>query len=184
MSAEPTIGGSFRAKERIASRVDPRARSTRRRVSLWSTALIALAGVSWLVFRPADGARTAASAVKEAPPIPVGVAIAARGDFRVTLAALGTVTPLATVSVKTQIAGRLTQIGFEEGQMVEEGDFLAEIDPRRYQARSSAGAGPTHPRQGPARERPPRSGALRSSRPAEFDLAPAARHAGLSGPPI
>jgi membrane fusion protein, multidrug efflux system len=47
--------------------------------------------------------------------------------------ALGTVTPLATVTVQTQINGQLTEVGFVEGQMVNKGDFLAQIDPRPYQ---------------------------------------------------
>jgi multidrug efflux system membrane fusion protein len=51
----------------------------------------------------------------------------------VTLSQLGTVTPLATVTVKTQISGYLTEVGFTEGQMVKKGDFLAQIDPRPYQ---------------------------------------------------
>jgi multidrug efflux system membrane fusion protein len=67
------------------------------------------------------------------PPQPVGTATIARGDIRVVLNALGTVTPLATVTVKTQISGLLMQIGFAEGQMVHKGDFLAQIDPRPYQ---------------------------------------------------
>ena len=46
---------------------------------------------------------------------------------------LGAVTPLATVTVKTQINGQLQQIAFTEGQMVHKGDFLAQIDPRPYQ---------------------------------------------------
>ena len=51
----------------------------------------------------------------------------------VSLSQLGTVTPLATVTVKTQISGYLVQVGFREGQMVNKGDFLAQIDPRPYQ---------------------------------------------------
>jgi len=66
-------------------------------------------------------------------PQPVQAAAAVQGDVPVTLSALGTVTPLATVTVRTQINGHLTQIGFKEGQMVKQGDFLAEIDPRPYE---------------------------------------------------
>lgn len=66
--------------------------------------------------------------------MPVGVAVAEKGDIPITLEGLGTVTPLATVIVKTQINGQLTQIVFKEGQLVKKGDFLAQIDPRLYQA--------------------------------------------------
>src|SRR5271167_1638096 len=66
-------------------------------------------------------------------PVPVGVATVQKGDMPVTLTGLGTVTPLATVTVKTQINGYLTQVAFQEGQMVKQGDFLAQIDPRPYQ---------------------------------------------------
>jgi membrane fusion protein, multidrug efflux system len=68
-----------------------------------------------------------------AGPQPVGVAAATKGDIDIELNALGTVTPLATVTVQTQINGQLVQIGFIEGQIVKKGDFLAQIDPRPYQ---------------------------------------------------
>jgi membrane fusion protein, multidrug efflux system len=57
-----------------------------------------------------------------------------KGDMPVTLDALGTVTALSTVTVKTQISGKFTEVGFTEGQSVKKGDFLAQIDPRPYQA--------------------------------------------------
>jgi multidrug efflux system membrane fusion protein len=66
--------------------------------------------------------------------MPVGVAVVAKGDLPITLRGLGTVTPLATVTVKTQINGQLMQIGFKEGQRIKKGEFLALIDPRIYEA--------------------------------------------------
>ena len=63
----------------------------------------------------------------------VGASTAAIGDVPVVLNELGTVTPLATVTVQTQINGQLTEVGFTEGQLVKKGDFLAQIDPRPYE---------------------------------------------------
>jgi multidrug efflux system membrane fusion protein len=64
---------------------------------------------------------------------PVGVKQIGRGDIRLTLRALGAVTPLTTVTVTTQINGLLMSVGFKEGQLVHKGQFLAQIDPRPYQ---------------------------------------------------
>jgi membrane fusion protein, multidrug efflux system len=64
---------------------------------------------------------------------PVGVAHIDRGDIRLTLRALGAVTPLATVTVSSQISGYLMSVGFKEGQLVKKGQILAQIDPRPYQ---------------------------------------------------
>jgi len=63
----------------------------------------------------------------------VGASTAVLGDVRVVLNELGTVTPLATVTVQTQINGQLTDVGFTEGQLVNKGDFLAQVDPRPYE---------------------------------------------------
>src|SRR5215469_8545549 len=49
-------------------------------------------------------------------PVPVGVATAQRGDMPVTVSGLGTVTPLAVVTVQPQISGYLMSVGFKEGQ--------------------------------------------------------------------
>jgi multidrug efflux system membrane fusion protein len=65
---------------------------------------------------------------------PVGAAKVETGEINETIAGLGTVTPLATITVQTQINGQLMDVGFQEGQLVHKGDFLAQIDPRPYQA--------------------------------------------------
>jgi len=67
-------------------------------------------------------------------PLTVGVASVTTGDIPISINALGTVTPLATVTIHPQINGPLIRIAFTEGQMVKRGDLLAQIDPRPYQA--------------------------------------------------
>jgi multidrug efflux system membrane fusion protein len=64
----------------------------------------------------------------------VRAAATASGQMAITIDALGVVTPFATVTVKTQIAGKLMEVGFQEGQLVKQGDFLAQIDPRPFEA--------------------------------------------------
>jgi membrane fusion protein, multidrug efflux system len=70
---------------------------------------------------------------QQAAPQPVGVASIGTGNINVVITALGAVTPIATVTVKTQVNGELMNVGFEEGQTVKKGDFLAQIDPRPFQ---------------------------------------------------
>src|SRR3954468_6088859 len=64
---------------------------------------------------------------------PVGIASAAKSDIPIVIRALGTVTPLATVTVKTQITGQLVEVHFTEGQAVKKGELLAVVDPRPYE---------------------------------------------------
>lgn len=118
---------------------EPRTAPPAVRRPLWRRALWPLVGVlvvaalAWVVLRPhPQPVRTGRFALSGA--MPVVTATAQKGDMPVTLNALGTVTPLATVTVQTQIAGQLTDVGFQEGQEVNKGDFLAQIDPRLYQA--------------------------------------------------
>ena len=107
----------------------PRRRSWLRPV-LWLLVLVVIGVVCWRIWggSPAKPARNADAAAQ-----PVGVATVGTQDLHVVLNGLGTVTPLATVTVKTQIAGQLTIVAYREGQMVKKGDFLAQIDPRPYQ---------------------------------------------------
>ncbi len=63
----------------------------------------------------------------------VKVAKATSGDMPEILTELGTVTPIATVTVLPQLSGYLTEVGYQEGQDVTKGQFLAQIDPRQYE---------------------------------------------------
>ncbi len=67
------------------------------------------------------------------PPVPVRAAAAKSGDIDVSIDALGTVTALTTATVKARVNGLLVRVPFREGQLVEEGGLLAEIDPRPFQ---------------------------------------------------
>jgi multidrug efflux system membrane fusion protein len=94
-----------------------------------SGVLIALRAISPRM----DGAGRPTAAVAPEPGLPVGIATAAIGDARVVLNGIGTVTPLANVTVRTQVSGQLLSVGFAEGQVVHKGDFLAQVDSRPYQ---------------------------------------------------
>jgi membrane fusion protein, multidrug efflux system len=95
--------------------------------------IAALAG-GYIVFRSHSTHPAGATGHNaQAAPQPVGAATIGQGDIRVIINALGTVTPIATITVQTQINGQLQEVAFTEGQMVKKGDFLAQIDPRPYQ---------------------------------------------------
>ena len=68
-----------------------------------------------------------------AAPQVVTVATAIIGPMAETLSELGTVTPVATVTVLPQLSGYLTAVGYREGEEVQKGQFLAQIDPRQYE---------------------------------------------------
>jgi len=115
-----------------ATVVRPPARHSRLSGLLWGVlALLVIAGIAWYVHTRAPQLDRRAG--RRQGPVSVVTVPVRQGDLPVTLNGLGTVTPLATVTVKTQINGRLTAVGFQEGQIVKAGDFLAQVDPRPYQ---------------------------------------------------
>lgn len=102
-----------------------------RRAGWIGVVVLLIAGVAWWIHtRPAPQRPPGRGAIPAV--MPVGAAAVQQGDINVVLNALGTVTPLQTVTVKTQINGQLTQVFFKEGQTVHKGEPLAEIDPRPY----------------------------------------------------
>ncbi|HTT66015.1 MAG TPA: efflux RND transporter periplasmic adaptor subunit [Bryobacteraceae bacterium] len=66
------------------------------------------------------------------PPVPVSVAVAAQEAVPVQVRAIGTVEPSSTVQIKSQVAGELLSVHFNEGRDVNKNDLLFEIDPRPY----------------------------------------------------
>ena len=85
---------------------------------------------------PADKDKAPDTAAAPAPPpaAPVEAITVARKDFPVLLESLGQVVPYNTVTVRARVDGQVTKIGFTEGQNVKQGDLLAEIDARPFQA--------------------------------------------------
>jgi multidrug efflux system membrane fusion protein len=96
--------------------------------------LVIVAGAGWYIAQTASPPPPKqAGRFGAGQPTPVGIAAAAKGEIPVVVRALGTVAPLHTVSVKTQITGQLIKVEFKEGQMVKQGDLLAVVDPRPYE---------------------------------------------------
>jgi membrane fusion protein, multidrug efflux system len=98
----------------------------------WLAALgsVVLAVAWWIQSRPKPQAP--ATRFTASGPMPVLADTAQQGAIDITLDELGTVTPLATVTVRTQISGQLMKLLFREGQTVAKGDLIAEIDSRPY----------------------------------------------------
>jgi membrane fusion protein, multidrug efflux system len=107
----------------------------RRKSVLWGivSGILILALIGFVVWRAVGLEHRPVRRGRNLGTQPVGVKTIKTGDIRIVVDALGTVTPLATVTVQTQINGLLTKIGFKEGQLIHAGDFLAQIDPRPYQ---------------------------------------------------
>jgi len=97
--------------------------------TLWIVAVVVAVLVIIVVIHVLRGSKP----VRAAPPQVVKVAKAALGDMPETLSELGTVSPVATVTVLPQLSGYLTEVGYKEGQDVKKGQFLAQIEPRQYE---------------------------------------------------
>jgi len=121
----------------------PRKRVKTRRV-LWTLAVLGVAGIAYVGYQSHKnptlfmgqpmGSRRGGFGFGMNGPLPVVVRTAQKGNINVVLDGLGTVTPLATVTVHPQVSGQLTEVDYKEGQLVKAGEQLAVIDPRPYEA--------------------------------------------------
>src|ERR1700760_5010417 len=104
-------------------------------VSVVLIAAVAAGGYyGWTRYHSGQQAAAAAGAKKAAPAVQVSIAPVQKADFPVYLTGLGTVQGFNTVLVRTRVDGQIDKIAFKEGQLVNQGDLLVEIDPRPYQA--------------------------------------------------
>src|SRR6266404_7138875 len=110
---------------------------TTSRTIRWVLLIAALAAVGyfgWQRFQRGDQATAANNAQKSATnPVRVSIAPVEKADFPVYLTGLGTVQGFNTVVVRTRVDGQIDKIAFKEGQLVNQGDLLAEIDPRPFE---------------------------------------------------
>ena len=98
-------------------------------------AILVLLAIAFLTHRHSaqQGPRGGRGGFANAP-VTISTATAEKGSMGVYIEALGTVTPVYTVSVVARVAGQIVKVEYQEGQHVHVGDPLAEIDPRPYQA--------------------------------------------------
>jgi len=143
MSNLPTAAGP--ARKSPSPDPDPALEKRKRHPIFWAVLVLAVLGVAFIAYRShvssaqqyggaARGGRGGFGGPGMYGPIPVVARPARKADIDVILNGLGTVTPVATATIRTQISGQLFQVNFTEGQLVNKGDLLAVIDPRPYEA--------------------------------------------------
>jgi membrane fusion protein, multidrug efflux system len=123
-----------------------------RRRSWWPTALwLAVAAAAGTAYSLDPGiVERAVTLIRPEPPqakavvprvVPVTVAAARQADLDLYLNGLGAVVAYNTVTIRSRVEGQLLKVAFQEGQTVEEGDLLAEIDPRPYEVQLTQAEG-------------------------------------------
>jgi multidrug efflux system membrane fusion protein len=110
-----------------------------RRTWIWVLMALAIVAIALIVYRltsgkPAAGAGAAGGKGGQQGPAAITVGQSKTGNMNVYVNALGTVTPVNTVTIYSQITGRVMAVYYREGQLVKKGQPLVEIDPRPYEA--------------------------------------------------
>ena len=132
--AEPL--GSKPAQPPVGNNITTPPEAPKQRWLLTLFALVALAGAGYYFFPTIKewlGVRRPAAAPPPVRVIPVVTAPVGRADMKLYLNGLGTVTGYNTVTIRSRVEGELNKVAFTEGQLVKNGDLIAEIDPRPYQ---------------------------------------------------
>src|SRR5277367_3105717 len=111
-------------------------RSKWQRLFVWAAILLTFGIVFFLVLHHHDDAQSGSASSRRGAtgPVPVTTAAAQKGNIGVYLDAIGTVTPVYTDSITSQVAGLVRQVHYQEGQLVRKGQALIDIDPRPFEA--------------------------------------------------
>ena len=113
----------------------PPRRPCRRRFAIWAAVLAVFVGLFWWALHAGSGkAPTAQPHAAMLPAITIETATATRTDLPVRIAAIGTVTPIYTGAITSQVSGIVEKVSYKEGQPVRKGTPLVEIDPRPFAA--------------------------------------------------
>jgi membrane fusion protein, multidrug efflux system len=133
MDQNTTIEQSVTSPFKQTNAINQRTINGSRRRSKWlwlllGVAVVAIAAFHWTVQQASSKPAPKASLV------PVSATTVKPGDLSVYLSEIGTVTPFATVTVKSRVSGNITKIDFKEGQIVDAGQLLLNIDPSPYEA--------------------------------------------------
>jgi membrane fusion protein, multidrug efflux system len=117
----------------------------KRRQWLWILLLLVFALILVLILRHHDNTQQTAAGGRGrrgfGGPVTLTVTTAQKGDIGVYQDAIGTVTPVYTASIYNQVTGVITQVHYREGQTVQKGDPLVDIDPRQFQAQVESAEG-------------------------------------------
>jgi len=105
------------------------------RAIVWLLLVLALLALVWFFAWRKPATEATPPANSWSGPVPVKVVAAARESLTVRIKAIGTVTALNTVVVRSRVDGQLLRVAFNDGDMVRKGQLLAEIDPAVYRVR-------------------------------------------------
>jgi len=127
------------SKERIEEgdlprRTETEGRTPRSRTKVVFVLIAVLAAGIYVVLHSKWHKEVSASSGNESQGVIIHAGVASEGDVGVYINALGTVTPISTVNIFSQVSGRVVAVHYREGQTVRRGDSLLEIDPRPYEA--------------------------------------------------
>jgi multidrug efflux system membrane fusion protein len=134
LTADTSQHSAINPDHQIPAHFPVRPRNKVVRIVIWSLVLLVLVIVFVLLWRHHEDAKKAAASARPAPGTAITIATAQKGNIGIYLDSIGTVTPVYTDSITSQVNGLVISVQFKEGQRVHKGDPLIDIDPRPYRA--------------------------------------------------